>query len=233
MGEGGQETAAAGNRRGLLALFAAVGVVLIVLVTIALYAMHRVDGIVSANLAKIDALTDMADNARIAQVGFKTQVQEWKNTLLRGHNAQDFDSYHRAFIGEREQVRERLAVLAAEAKALELPSADLARLDALTTAHQALDDAYDQALVLFKAEDPLSVRAVDAEMRGRDRPINEEFDALVVSVQEFADMRRQALRDEIGAAIAGMRSTLYISLAVGLVILLIAAFAGMRAARPR
>jgi hypothetical protein len=229
-----QEKAAAAvdNRRRLLALFAAVGAVLIVLVTIALYSMHRLDGIVSANLARIDALTAMADDARIAQVAFKTQVQEWKNTLLRGHNAQDFESYHAAFVKQREAVRERFTTLAAEAKALDLSPADLTRLDAIATAHLALDDAYDQALLLFKADDPLSVRVVDGQMRGRDRPINDEFDAIVASIQSFADTRREALRTEIGTAIAGMRSTLYISLAVGLVILLIAAVVGLRTSRP-
>jgi hypothetical protein len=227
----GKEAAAAGNRRRLLALFAAVAAVLIVLVTIALYSMHRLDAIVSANLARIDALTAMVDDARVAQVAFKTQVQEWKNTLLRGHNAQDFDRYHKAFLEQRKLVQARFAALAAEAKALDLPADEVGRLDALTKAHQGLDAAYDQALLLFKADDPLSVRTVDGEMRGRDRPLNDEFDALVTSIQRFTDGRRQTLREEIGDAIDGMRSTLYISLAVGLVILLIATIVGLRAAR--
>jgi methyl-accepting chemotaxis protein len=128
----GKEAAAAGNRRRLLALFAAVAAVLIVLVTIALYSMHRLDAIVSANLARIDALTAMVDDARVAQVAFKTQVQEWKNTLLRGHNAQDFDRYHKAFLEQRKLVQARFAALAAEAKALDLPADEVGRLDALT-----------------------------------------------------------------------------------------------------
>jgi hypothetical protein len=227
----GKDAAAADNRRRLIALFAAVGAVLIVLVTIALYSMHRLEGIVSANLARINALTEMADDARVAQVGFKTQIQEWKNTLLRGHNPQDFDNYHRAFITQREQLHTRLAELAAQAKALEVPVDELARLDALTTAHQALDDAYDQALLAFKAEDALSVRTVDTQMRGRDRPLNDEFDAFVTSIQTFTDEQRGMLRSEIGGAIAGMRTTLYVSLAVGLLILLIAAVVGLRATR--
>ena len=112
----GKEAAAAQNRRRLLALFAAVGAVLIVLVTIALYSMHRLDGIVSANLARIDSLTATVDAARIAQVAFKTQVQEWKNTLLRGHDAQDFDRYRKAFLEQRKLVQERFGALAADAK---------------------------------------------------------------------------------------------------------------------
>jgi hypothetical protein len=231
MSQGGNEAATAGARRRLLALFAAVGAVLIVLVTISLYSMHRLDRIVSVNLEQTDALTAMADNARITQVAFKTQVQEWKNILLRGHNPTDFDSYHRAFLAQRDKVRDGFTALVAEAKALDFPAGDLTRLEALATANLALDDAYEQALLLFKADDPLSIRTVDAQMRGRDRPINDEFDGLAASVQNFTDDHRQRLRAEIGNAIEGMRSTLYFSLAAGLVILLVAAFVGMRALR--
>ena len=42
---------------------------------------------------------------------------------------------------------------------------------------------------------------------------------------------KSMIRSEIGGAIAGMRTTLYVSLSVGLVILLIAAVIGLRAAR--
>jgi hypothetical protein len=231
MSQGGNEAATAGARRRLLALFAAVGAVLIVLVTIALYSMHRLDRIVSVNLERTDALTAMADNARITQVAFKTQVQEWKNVLLRGHKPADFDNYHRAFLTQRDKVGDGFTALAAGAKALGFPAGDLTRLEALGTANLALDDAYEQALLLFKADDPLSIRAVDAQMRGRDRPINDEFDVIAASVNSFTDDHRQRLRAEIGDAIESMRSTLYFSLAAGLVILLVAAFVGMRALR--
>ena len=222
---------AVGRRRRLLALFAAVGAVLIVLVIIALYSMHRVDRMVATNLVQIDALTTMADNARVAQVSFKTQVQEWKNTLLRGHDTVDLESYHSAIIAKRDEVHERLSALAIEAKGLDVTAEKMTRLDALEVARQNLDGAYDRAFAGFRPDDPLSFRAVDREMRSLDRPINEGFDELVASFKSFADERRTSLRIEIEQAIAGMRSSIYVLLVVGLVVLLVAAFVGMRDTR--
>ena len=37
------------------------------------------------------------DQARVVQVGFKKQVQEWKDILLRGHDPEDLANYTRQF----------------------------------------------------------------------------------------------------------------------------------------
>jgi methyl-accepting chemotaxis protein-1 (serine sensor receptor) len=226
MSEGIGDTRFSDTRRRLLALSATVGFMLIVIVTVATYGMYRLDATVVANQGEIDRLAGMADDARVAQVTFKNQVQEWKDILLRGYDAADFKSYHEAFEARRADVRRQLNGLAAEAAALQFPTAEI---EGLETRHEGLNAAYDDAMTAFKADDPLSVRAVDARVRGRDRPITTEFDALVVHVKSFADERRKQLRAETAAVAASMRRTLFASLAIGLAVLLVAAYMAMRA----
>lgn len=222
------DTSIADTRRRFLSLSACVGVVLIVIVMIAIYGMHRLDTAAVENGAAIETLDEMADAARVAQVTFKTQVQEWKNTLLRGHDAEDFKAYHEAFLTRRGQVQRELGGLAEQAGSLGFPTADIETLRAL---HGELGEAYDAALGSFRADDPLSVRAVDGKVRGRDRPVNEAFDALVSKVRGFADEKRTSLRADIAGVASRMRALLWVSLTVGLAVLFLAAFVAMRAVR--
>jgi hypothetical protein len=226
MSDGIGDISLADTRRRLLALSATVGVVLIVIVTIAVYGLHRLDAAVVTNQAEIDRLAGMAGDARVAQVTFKNQVQEWKDLLLRGYKTSDFKTYHDAFEARRADVRQQLDGLALEAEALNFPAAEI---EALKANHATLNAAYDDAIAAFKPDDPLSVRLVDTRVRGRDRPITMDFDAFVGHVRAFTDERRAQLRQETAAVAAGMRQTLFIALAVGLGVLLVAAYMALRA----
>lgn len=211
--------------RRFVALAAIVAIVLVAIVMIALYGIFSLDRTVARNQGEIDRVTEMADHARIAQVGFKTEIQEWKNTLLRGHDAADFAAYHDALLTRQNAVDADLSALEKDAAQVGFATDGIA---SLRTAHAELGTAYDAALALFVPDDPLSIRAVDAAVRGKDRPINDDFDALVTEVKQFADMRRVALRDEVAGVSERMRLILYASLGIGIVVLALAAFTAMR-----
>src|SRR3954468_23002842 len=44
--------------------------------------------------------------ARVAQVAFKTQVQEWKNLLIRGHKKENFEKYTASFANSEKEVNQ-------------------------------------------------------------------------------------------------------------------------------
>lgn len=166
-----------GDRRRFVSLAALVAIVLAAIVVIALYGMHSIDRTVTQSQAEIDRLTEMADHTRIAQVGFKTEIQEWKNTLLRGHDRADFATYHDALLAAQTAVDDDLGALEADASGVGFETESIT---ALRAAHAELGKAYEAALGSFSAADPLSIRTVDAAVRGKDRPINDGFDALVI-----------------------------------------------------
>ena len=220
-----QPRESAGARRRFVSLVAIVAVVLVAIVLIALYGMYSLDRTVVRSQGEIDRVAEMADHARTAQVSFKIEVQEWKNTLLRGYQPDDFAAYHDALLARQDDVDRDLAALQTEAADLGLGTDSIA---ALRTAHAGLGSAYAAALGGIRADDPLSIRTVDTAVRGKDRPINDGFDTVVTEVKEFADTRRAILRDEVAGVSARMRLILYISLGVGVVVLMVAAFAAMR-----
>lgn len=223
------ETVAAGRRRHFLSLAAIIALVLVALVLIGQYGLHSLDRTVTANQEQVDRIAAMADLARAAQVSFKTEVQEWKNVLLRGHDPDDYAAYHAALKARQAEVDSGLVALRSEAAGLGFQSATL---DSLAAGHAALADAYDAALAAFSADDPLSNRAVDTAVRGKDRPINDAFDTLVTEVHQFADTRRDQLRHEAAEVSSRMSLVLYASLALGILVLGLATFTAMRRDRP-
>ncbi|MES1990769.1 MAG: hypothetical protein V4441_07440 [Pseudomonadota bacterium] len=215
----------ANRRRQILTLSASGAAVFIIIATIASYSVFRLDRTVADYTSTIETLNEMADSARVSQVRFKTQVQEWKNTLLRGYVKNDYDTYHTAFLARRDEVETDLDKLSAQARDVGFPTMGI---EALRKSHSELDAAYDAALQKFVPDDPLSIRIVDAAVRGRDRPVNEAFDALVADVKAFADERRSQLRGQISDMAGAMRLRLWIAVVLGLAVVGVGAAFALR-----
>ncbi|WP_354674362.1 methyl-accepting chemotaxis protein [Cupriavidus alkaliphilus] len=97
-------------------------------------------------------------------VDFKEQIQEWKNTILRGRDTARLDKHWAAFAAREAAIRERGAVLARR-----LPdgkSKDLAAQFA--SAHAAMGEGYRRGFEAFKAAD-FDPAAGDRVVAGVDR----------------------------------------------------------------
>lgn len=122
----------------------------------------------SVNRAKSEGLD--------AQINFKIQVQEWKNVLIRGWKAEDFERYWRQFKARENRVRENLQMLKSYASVW---SPDLVeQVTTLQAEHRRLGEAYRQALQFYDPEDPRNYQEVDARVRGIDRVPQAEMESV-------------------------------------------------------
>ena len=132
-----------------------------------------------------------AAEARAIQVDFKKQVQEWKDILLRGHNANDLKTYTAQFRAQEANVKAEAKELSGEVTdplTRQLLVDFLAADDTLSTKYDAAYAAYVNGKFDFKAADKL--------VRGQDRPPTDLFDNVVSRLTARAEERAAARQAE-------------------------------------
>ena len=176
----------------------------------------------SNNTRSADAMQEMVvtsqaiDTARNAQVEFKKQVQEWKDTLLRGNDPANFDKYSKAFVAKGETVRNELQKLKGIMAKLELNTAKVD--DAIATQSQ-LVDKYMAALKEYDSANQDSAHKVDALVKGIDREPTRKIDDIVTFIGENAHRTalemEEANQSSYKRAITVMLVTLLATLVIG------------------
>ncbi|WGG48328.1 methyl-accepting chemotaxis protein [Rugamonas sp. DEMB1] len=160
-------------------------------------ALSQANGRSETGMQQAATLTDAIDTARSAQVEFKDQIQAWKNILVRGGKADEYEKYLKEFKRAADKTHaELLRVNALLAKlSLATPLVD----DAIKM-HEQLAGVFLPALQLYDAADPASVQLVDAEVRGRDRPTAAKIDETVRYMEEQTRLLMAALSAQNQAA---------------------------------
>ncbi|WP_285275726.1 methyl-accepting chemotaxis protein [Halopseudomonas bauzanensis] len=121
---------------------------------------------------------------------FKTQVQEWKNVLLRGGKQADLDRYWQQFQNSEKQVQSLLGQITE----LELTAAFRDRVVSLQEKHLTLGADYRDGLERFLAagRDPV---AGDNLVRGIDRDTSEQLEQLVLEINQHAASEIERIRE--------------------------------------
>jgi methyl-accepting chemotaxis protein len=133
------------------------------------------------------------EDARVVQLNFKKQVQEWKDILLRGHNPEDLAKYTKQFHEKEETVR-------AGAKALtpEVENAQTRQLlEQIQAAHAALSQKYQASYDVYLAGNA-DFKAADKLVRGQDRAPTDLFDQVV---QRLGDRAKESVTAQTKAAL--------------------------------
>ena len=193
-------------RTRLALLLAFVNLMLFAAAGYAWYAISRLNGHIEHTIKEHHEIEQVAGLADKATLDFKVQVQEWKNTLIRGGEAALYERHWKAFNDRSAAVKKGLAALNTEAKKVGLPG-DIA--DKAIAEHEELDRRWHAAIKNFRPNDPASGDEVDKLVRGIDRAATDNIDAIGNRVQEHGD----ALAVATAKAAAAEKSALVIGLA--------------------
>jgi methyl-accepting chemotaxis protein len=146
------------------------------------------------------------DAARVVQVNFKKEVQEWKDTLLRGHKPEDLAKYSKQFHEREVAVRNGAVALSQTVQDQEAHEL----LVKFIAADDVMSAKYQRAYNVFVAGNA-DFKAADALVRGQDRPPTDLFDKVVsrldarvkstVAAQQLSVRRNQSLALGISAGL--------------------------------
>jgi len=131
-----------------------------------------------------------------AHVIFKIQVQEWKNVLIRGNDAKNYEKYSTRFQENSDLVQSLLISAIDESKVLNI---DTKHLEYVKQEHANLKEAYVSALRNFDANDPLTGKKVDKSVSGVDRPASK-------GMTELADKTEKTFKNIIVQTNASMET---------------------------
>jgi methyl-accepting chemotaxis protein len=138
--------------------------------------------LLSSKIDKYQQLIE-ADNNAVAQIGalnlqFKTQVQEWKNVLLRGHQTKDREKYWTKFTQQHELVQQQ----AQNILQLELTDTIKEQVIKFRRVHASLMNEYEEGKQTF-IDTQFDHKNADSVVRGIDRAPGQILEELVDQVQ--------------------------------------------------
>ena len=171
-----------------------------------LYSLSKANNRVDESLRLSTTLIDAIDSARTAQVDFKKQVQEWKDTLLRGTDPAAFKKYLDAFHDEERKVQMEFSKLAGLMATLGI---NQERLMETARLHSELSPRYMEALKSYNSGDLQSEHVVDQLVMGIDRAPTDSIDGLVKSIRDAGDAALKLAKEAATHAYSVQRASTY------------------------
>jgi len=149
---------------------------------IGLLQLSHFNGSVANDLRILDTGTSVMLEVAAANVDFKTQVQEWKNILIRGNDPESFEKYKKHFVEKANKVQQRLKKIHGALQAAGSPSSK--EVDLLAASHKEMLDKYLSALSAFDPANPEAGKVVDKSVKGIDREATEVMNKLSQTLEK-------------------------------------------------
>ncbi len=145
------------------------------------YSTYKEQLLVSAAVDDAEVDVKVAGLAQGAETTFKKQIQEWNNILLRGGDAENYTKYAGQF--DKEDARVQAGLKELKKIMAERSGFDATQVDEVLKKHAELGSKYREALKSYdQARSGESAHLVDGLVRGLDRSLTEQMDALVKNI---------------------------------------------------
>lgn len=167
----------------LILISATASFLLLLSVGFGLLELSQLKNNLTASLSSLNSETRAILAVEGAQSHFKSQVQEWKDILLRGNDPKNYDKYFDQFEKEEKTVQDHLSSAIALMGSQGIP---VSSVEALLAAHRQLGVNYREALKSFDKGDPLTGQHVDKLVKGMDRPASKGMYEIVALIENHA-----------------------------------------------
>lgn len=164
---------------------------------------------------------NLVDESRQAQVDFKKQVQEWKDTLLRGNDSESFKKYYSQFTQEKDNVQGQLLKLKEDMKNQGM---DASSIDTLINTHEDLYNKYNTAIQSYDSNNAESYRIVDGLVKGIDRKPTDDMDTLVKDIQDKSKLETDNMMNQSDIDSNNFNKNLICIAVFGIILILFFAF---------
>ncbi len=170
---------------------------------VGLFSVWSLSGFHGRTQQAVTQVAGLIEQARQSQMHFKTQVQEWKNILLRGHDLEGRVQYRSAFETQAGLALGFLDELPSQFDQMldsnviksmhhgDIPQvllSDLTRLRSevlsITEQLRQLNDTYRSALATSQLDGKWDPRAADRAVRGADRRLSDRMDGLMTDLMK-------------------------------------------------
>ncbi len=149
---------------------------------------------IEKNAHRIEQENFISRHSLLAQIDFKTQIQEWKNILLRGVDKPSYDKYLASFILHEKKTQGDVTALLKRLK----ENSEAFRLGRqFLSIHQILGRKYREALTHFPLSDPNAQHQIDHAVKGIDREPIKLLARLIKLNDQAGKEEQQRLLDEM------------------------------------
>lgn len=213
------------NNKGIgIRLYMLVGITVLLTLGIGLFSWISLNNISKKydnRLSNTVNFIYLVDDARKIQVDFKKQVQEWKNTLLRGNDPESFKKYYTEFSKGNENVQAELANLKED---LIKSNMDTSLIEKLIISHKELYDKYTKAIKSYDPSNIGSYKVVDTLVKGIDRAPTDQIDLLVNQIQDKSKLETESMLNQSKIDLHNFRKTLICIMIISILVILFLTF---------